>query len=888
MASENVTDVSVTSSGVVAGDNPLHHTLPLLIIQVMVIITVSRCVAVLLRPLKQPRVVAEILGGILLGPTAFGHIPGFTKNIFPESSLPVLETVAEVGLIFFLFLVGLELDTKQIRRSGVMTLWLSAAGIILPFGLGAVAAFIIFKLQNSLHHPNFGAFVLFLGVALSVTAFPVLARILTERKLLHTDIGQMAMAAAAINDVVAWVLLALAVAITSSGSDPLVALWVLLLGTVFIVFMLLVISPITYALAHHSEPATESVIAMTLMLVLGAAFITDLIGIHVIFGAFICGLIIPKDGPFTAILIEKVEDYVSVLFLPLYFAASGLKTHLSAINNGTAVLILFLVIASACVGKVLGTFIVAKVWGVGSRKAIALGFLMNTKGLVELIILNIGLSKGVLNEELFAIMVIMTITTTFITTPVVMWLYKPACDIPPYKRRTINSGDDRDELRMLFCLLGSWNINSMMKMAEITGGEDYKNFRAYVLHLVEYSERLSTIQMSKFSKRESEDGAGNEGNTELDAIEVAFQKSSQLTKVKVKTEVAISAFHNMHIDVCNAAYSNRVNFLLLPFHRRRRFDKNFETVASGLKEVNMKVFQDPPCSVGLLVDNGFGDHAATTPGSCQHILVLFFGGPDDRESLMLGRRMLKNDGVKLTVIQFVVQDPKRNHLCSIRRVSSRTLKSHLQTESAAKRGWSALKHVARDVVDFFAAPWVKTKECGRAKQNDLSPESSGKMDVTDATETQPDGETHVLVDDILLQKERDMNVQALAPILAAATAARKEFRNRPMNNASLETGQGPPTTAVEELQSEVSCRNLTLRVVETQNLKKSVLDTVKSAEPNGLIITGLHLHEHSTIKQSGDFIPVEDYGLGPLGNYLVSKHLHMHTSLLVVKQHISA
>lgn len=323
----------------------------------------------------------------------------------------------------------------------------------------------------------------------------------------------------------------------------------------------------------------------------------------------------------------------------------------------------------------------------------------------------------------------------------------------------------------------------------------------------------------------------------MDAVEVAFQTYAQLSRVRVKSAVAMSAFHNMHIDICNAACSNRVNFLLLSFHMRQRYDGSFETVNSGLKEVNANVLKDPPCSVGLLVDNGLG--SPPTVNCSQHIYVLFFGGSDDREALMLARRMLQHGGVKLTVIQFVVQRNIRNMIPS--RVS---MSSHLQTQPVIIA--NGLKWLAREVVAFFKAPWMKTQKCVR-------PEQDGQVT-----------EVHIVMDDLSLESERLLDMQALAPILEAAKQAKKV----------LEVG----SQAGDE-----SNRNLTVRVIETQNLEESVLDVVSSAQPSGLIITALH---NSSVTQSDAFAAVEDHGLGPLGDFLVSKkHFHMHASLLVVKQH---
>ena len=336
----------------------------------------------------------------MLGPSALGKSHTFTNNIFPKKSLIVLETVADVGLIFFLFMVGLELDLKAMRKTGRQAMTIAAAGITVPFIAGVGVSVV---LHNTIvKEGSFPAFLVFMGVALSITAFPVLARILAERRLLTTDVGQMAMAAAAVNDVVAWILLALAVALSGSHKSPAIAVWVLLSGLAYVIFMFLVAKPVMGIIARQAiehEPVQEVYIAITLAGVLIAGFFTDAIGIHSIFGAFIFGLIIPKEGPFAGILIEKMEDLVTILMLPLYFATSGLKTNIGTIHGAQSVGLLVLVVSTACIGKIMGTFTVAKFYKMNVRKSFTLGFLMNTKGLVELIVLNIGKDRGVSGQS---------------------------------------------------------------------------------------------------------------------------------------------------------------------------------------------------------------------------------------------------------------------------------------------------------------------------------------------------------------------------------------------------------------------------------------------------------------------------------------------------------
>jgi Kef-type K+ transport system membrane component KefB len=239
-----------------------------------------------------------------------------------------------------------------------------------------------------------------MGVSLSITAFPVLARILAELKLLTTDVGRMAMSAAAVNDVAAWILLALAIALSGSNSSPLVSLWVLLCGVGFVLFVIVAIKPLLVLMAKRSpegEPVKEIYICITLTLVLGCSFLTDTIGIHALFGAFVAGIVVPKDGPFASVLTEKIEDLVMSLLLPLYFVSSGLKTNVATISGALSWGLLILVIFTACFGKIVGTLSVALLCKVPFREAVTLGFLMNTKGLVELIVLNIGKDRKVNN-----------------------------------------------------------------------------------------------------------------------------------------------------------------------------------------------------------------------------------------------------------------------------------------------------------------------------------------------------------------------------------------------------------------------------------------------------------------------------------------------------------
>lgn len=404
------------------------NTMPiaiLVLVEVLIVIALSRIVGLGFRWIKQPQVIGEIVAGIMLGPSLFGLVaPDLAAAVFPAEAVPFLNVLSEIGLIFFMFLIGLELNPKYLKSNLNTAILTSHVSILVPFSLGSLLALLLYPIVSN-SSVSFTAFALFLGVAMSITAFPVLARIITEHNLQNTKLGTLALTCAAVDDVTAWCLLAVAIAVTRTNS-MIGALPTIFEALIYIVFMLTVVRWFLQRLSKHYNRTgrlTQLVLAGIYMGVVASALITEWIGIHLIFGAFLLGVAMPKNAGLTRELAEKTEDFVLIFLLPIFFAYSGLRTQIGLLNTPELWLLCATVLGVAIIGKYVGTYAAARVCGISNREASALGWMMNTRGLTELIVLNIGLSLGVISPLLFTMLVIMALVTTFMTSPLLEWTY---------------------------------------------------------------------------------------------------------------------------------------------------------------------------------------------------------------------------------------------------------------------------------------------------------------------------------------------------------------------------------------------------------------------------------------------------------------------------------
>ncbi|WVQ93063.1 hypothetical protein IAU59_000127 [Kwoniella sp. CBS 9459] len=471
------------SSTVITGYDPTtvdpSHPVTLFIIQLFIIICFTQGLGYAFKYIKQPAVIAEVIGGIILGPTVMGRIPGFTQHIFPTASIGYLNLVANVGLILFLFLIGLEVDVGVMKKNRVGAFAISVAGMVLPFGLGAAVAVPTYHNFVETEKVSFGHFMLFIGVAMAITAFPVLCRILTSTKLLDTEVGVIVLAAGVGNDVVGWVLLALTLALVSAASGA-TAVYILLAAVGWSIILLWPIKKGFHWVVRRSgsleHGPTPGVMTLTFLIVFTSAFVTGIIGVHPIFGGFLAGLIIPHEGGFAISLVEKIDDLVTLLFLPIYFVLSGLSTNLGLLDTGKiwGYIIMLCVIGFA--GKFIGCAGAAILMKYSIRESAAIGVLMSCKGLVELIVLNVGLSAGIINQQLFSMMVIVAIVLTFITTPITLAVY------PEHRRNRISESRKKDSEK-----------NVQGGSTNVTGGSGGREETSRVLVILQKLEHLSAV-----------------------------------------------------------------------------------------------------------------------------------------------------------------------------------------------------------------------------------------------------------------------------------------------------------------------------------------------------------------------------------------------------------
>ena len=402
----------------------LQEALPVLLLQIVVIMATTSLLGRVFKMIGQPAVIGETIAGILLGPSLLGLLfPGIFHFIFPDLSLVNLRFLSQIGLILFMFIVGMELDTGILKKQAFEALIISHAGILIPFSLGVFLSLFLYD-SFARMETGFYSFALFMGIAMSITAFPVLARIIRDRNLTGSKIGVLALGSAASDDVTAWCMLAILVALIRSGSGTN---GLLVIGLV-ILYSFIMLLPVRkflqklLVLYEKGRIGYSSLMVILFTLLLCSAWSTEVIGIHALFGAFLAGIVLPKNSSLQIKITERISDLTLVLLLPLFFVYTGLRTQAGILQTGGLWLAFGMILLCAVAGKFGGSTLITRALGQSWQDSLRIGALMNTRGLMELIVLNIGYDMGILSTEIFSMMVLMALLTTMMTCPILNWI----------------------------------------------------------------------------------------------------------------------------------------------------------------------------------------------------------------------------------------------------------------------------------------------------------------------------------------------------------------------------------------------------------------------------------------------------------------------------------
>ncbi|WP_339919434.1 cation:proton antiporter [uncultured Flavobacterium sp.] len=627
-------------------EHNFEDPLAILLAQIVMIILMARLFGWIFKKIGQPTVIGEIIAGIVLGPSLLGmYFPDFSAALFPVESLGNLKFLSQIGLILFMFVIGMELDIKVLKNKASEAIVISHASIVIPFALGIGLSYFVFN-QFAPEGVQFLSFSLFMGIAMSITAFPVLARIVQEREIHKTKLGAIVITCAAADDITAWCLLAVVIAIVKAG-DFISSLYVISLAVIYVVAMIFIVKPFLKRIGDlygTKDSIGKPVMAIFFLFLILSSYATEVIGIHALFGAFMMGSIMPDVTKFRMIFIEKVEDVAVILLLPLFFVFTGLKTEIGLINDPYLWKVTGAIIMVAVVGKFLGSALAAKFVGQNWKDSLTIGALMNTRGLMELIVLNIGLELKVLTPEVFTMMVIMALVTTFMTGPaldLINYLFKDKS--LPDAEEIIN----HSKYRILFSFGNNEKGKSLLRLANSLTKKQKNNSIVTAMHL-SLSDELHTFNM---------------GEKEKDSFLPIFEESELLNieidtifkaTIDIESEIADVAnqgdYDLLLVGLGKSIFEGTILGKVIGFTTRiinpdRLIDKFtgkeglFEN--SPFDERTRQIVAKTKMPLGILIDKEFQD--------IDHVFIPIFKS-DDSFLIDYAQKLIYNNNSKITIL----------------------------------------------------------------------------------------------------------------------------------------------------------------------------------------------------------------------------------------------
>ncbi|CAA2986590.1 cation H(+) antiporter 24-like [Olea europaea subsp. europaea] len=645
--------------GVFYGQNPLEFSFPLVLLQVITFIVISRTLRFLLKPLRQPRVVSYILGGIIVGPSVLSRAKRFRAYMFPEDSEFMLKNIGVMGFMYFVFLSGVKMDLSVIKRAGKKHWYIALSGVIVPFCTTAITAIILRKSQEKELVKALSVW----GVssALSITAFPVLYPIVRELNLLSSEIGRLALSTAVISDIIGIQGIIIFEAGKQGEERPITALWYLIS---LIVVMVSIIGGVRQAMlwivrtTPEGKPVDQIYVIGILLGVLVAGFVADMGGLAIANGPLWLGLAVPDGPPLGATLVQKSETIIMDLLMPFSFLYVGLTTDVYTISAQWSHLHpLFYMALVAYTIKMVSTLVSSRFFDMTIRDSFTLSLIMSLRGEVELLLFIHWMDFKMISQPHFSMLVMLTVTVTAIATPLISVLYDPTRPYMVDKRRNIQHTPPNTELHIVSCIDGEESLAGLINLLEISNPTVNSPFVVYALRLVELVGRAAPVFIDHENKENGYDDSNF--NSIHNALKIFEEASGEY--IKIHTFTTITSKRSMYQDICELALVKKASLIILPLYKKHLDNLNgTELLIQGNISVNSNILKHAPCSVGILVNKGscYQNHLVNCGMklSVHHFAVLFLGGSDAREALAYADRMAANPDVALTVIRFLAHD----------------------------------------------------------------------------------------------------------------------------------------------------------------------------------------------------------------------------------------
>ncbi|PON85848.1 DNA-directed DNA polymerase [Trema orientale] len=646
--------------GIFYGDNPLSYSFPLMLLEISFVVIATRLVRFVLKPFRQPRIVAEILGGIIVGPSVLGRSKKFTSFLFPQNADFMVKNIGIMGFMYFLFVSGVKMDLTLITKTGKKHIWISVASMLFPMGFILAIGFL---LRNSMDKDmanvsSIGA----VASSVSITAFPVLYPLLKELNLLSSEVGRMALATSVVSDAIGINALVAFEASKQTEAQSKDAGWYVL-SMVFVLALLVAIRKVMQWLvykARDGKPVDQAYIVFIILGALSMGFVTDMFGLAIGNGPMWLGLVIPDGPPLGSTLVERTETIATEILMPFSFAFIGMYTDVSSVAFVWPTLKpLVAMVITGYVTKIISTCLACLYFKIPMRDSLALSLTLSLRGQVELLLFIHWMDKQILHPSYFTMMVLLTTMITAICTPLISLLYDPTKPYMLSKRRTIQHTAPGTDLRILLVIQDQESVSGLVNLLEASNPTSATPFSITALCLIELVGRANPvfIDHQKQSQVPAQYGACLTIHNAL-----GFYQETRSECVKLQSYTAVTPRRTMYQDICEQALLHKSTLILLPFADDVAVDGGAAAVAggsdrrSGVRSVNSLVLSHAPCTVGIFVDKGYLRNPLVTASfghAPHHFAVLFLGGADAREALAYADRMLGNPEVSLTVVRFL-------------------------------------------------------------------------------------------------------------------------------------------------------------------------------------------------------------------------------------------